>query len=224
MGQQALLVSPHLAAAHAVVGAVDALADWNDAGAEQEFTTALHLQPHDSLTHLWYAVFVLMPRRQYRQAEAEALLAVREDPLSLIAHTNLGWILYTEGKRQAALEQYRFVLQLKPDFVPARFRIAQLLRAEGRRQDLQQLAALTYGNATPEPAVVAATAEVSPRCEQLPAPDSNDPRALAVLREGVQQHCLQDYFFGQNPELAKLQTVPAFAELVNAAHPVHPLR
>ncbi len=224
VGQQALLVSPHLAAAHAVVGAVDALVDWNDAGAEQEFTTALHLQPHDSLTHLWYAVFVLMPQRHYHQAEAEAMLAVREDPLSLIAHTNLGWILYTEGKRQAALEQYRFVLQLKPDFVPARFRVTQLLRAEGQQQDLKQVAALTFGKSMPEPAVLAATGDVSPRCEQLPAPDSNDPHALAVLRAGVQQHCLQEYFFGQNPELAKLQKLPAFAELVNTAHPVHPLR
>ena len=226
LGQQALQAAPHLAAAHTVVGAADALMDWNDAEAEQEFATALHLNPHDSLTHLWYAVFVLMPRRDYGQAETEAMLAVQEDPLSLIAHTNLGWILYTEGKRGAALEQYSFVLKLKPDFVPARFRVIQLLRAKGQPHDaaLKQVAALMPGSLSSDPVSPASTSEISPRCEQLPSPDADDPHVLSVLRVGVKEHCLQDFFVGQNPELSLLKQDSAFAELVKAAHPANPLR
>ena len=73
--------------------AVNALADWNGPAAEQEFQTALRLQPHDSLTHLWYAIFVLLPRQDYAAAEGEARSAIQANPLSLIAHTDLGWIL-----------------------------------------------------------------------------------------------------------------------------------
>lgn len=227
--QKALALSPRLAAAHAVLGAADALADWNDVAAEQEFRTALQLSPEDSLAHLWFAVFVLLPRREYHNAESEAAVAVQQDPLSLIAHTDLGWILYSEGKREAALEEYRFVLRLDPEFVPAVFRMHQLRQAEEYGEGGAALPETRPGTAR----VVEAAAhrperpqETSPACAQadnlLEMPGSGQ---LPVLRAAVQQRCPTAYFFGQDPELARLQNDPGFVQLLQTAHPprhVHP--
>lgn len=215
-GRRALSLSPHLASAHAVIGAADALADWNNAEAAQEFQTALHLDPHDSLSHLWFAVFVLLPQQNYAAAEREANTAVHEDPLSLIAHTDLGWILYSEGKRSAALEQYRFVLQLNPGFVPAQFRVRQIANQQndGALKRLLERSATHISNAA------ATTSRYLPGdpssiCAEITEPDPS----LQAVRSAVEQHCSSAYFFGQNPELAKLRSDPGFAALLEAAHP-----
>jgi DNA-binding winged helix-turn-helix (wHTH) protein len=224
LGQQALHVSPHLAAAHTVIGAADALADWNDAEAEQEFLTSLHLEPQDGLTHLWYAVFVLLPRQEYRHAEQEALEAVREEPLSLIAHTDLGWILYSEGKQDAALEQYQFVLSLNPNFIPAQFRLRQARDAGARPPaTVFQAAATAPSSRTGSPVLASADGNDTSGCLQAVDAFNTHPEDLNTVRLGVQRHCPQFYFFGQNPELAKLRKDPGFTALLNEAHPPHRL-
>lgn len=227
VGQQALTLSPHSASAHTIIGAADALADWNDAEAEQEFHTALHLEPHNSLSHLWYAVFVLLPRREYREAEAEADTAISEDPLSLIAHTDLGWILYSEGKKQAALDQYRFVLRLNPQFVPAQFRVNQLLLAEGRPDPTLDKVAALRGARDAHADIPQNPEDNWADCGHLPISDaqnSQDPQALSALRKGVQEHCPELYFLGQDPELAKMRKNPELAQLLKSAHSAHPLQ
>jgi Flp pilus assembly protein TadD len=42
--------------------------------------------------------------------------AVRLDPGSALAHTNLGYILYLQGHRDEAIAEYREALRLQPGF------------------------------------------------------------------------------------------------------------
>ena len=220
---RAVHLAPNLAEAHTVAAAVRALAQWDEPAAEREFHAALRLDPHDSLAHLWLAMFVLVPEHRYPEAEAQAQTALADTPLSLIAHTDLGWILANQGKRDAALDQYRFVLTINPGFIPARFRMEQLLRSEGH-----SLEAAAFHPSDPSgppdslslrhPTAPAAAASAPSPCRQATLDlSSTPPNPLPILRAAVQHRCAEFFFFGQDPTFAPLHTTPAFATLEQTA-------
>ena len=228
-GQRALALAPNLPDAHTVLGAVHALELWDEPAAEREFRSALALDPHSSLAHLWLATFVLVPEHRYPEAEQEANLAIRDAPLSLIAHTKLGWIYFNEGKHEAALQQYRFVLNLDPTFVPARFHAEQLLRAEGHIEQ-----AVAYRAADPPgPPDALSLRHLNP--QTLPTGTASDPCTesvvqsfastsprMSVLRVAVEHRCPLFFFFGQDPTFLALHSAPEFTSLERSAFPPHP--
>lgn len=229
-GERARQMAPDLPEAHAVIGAVDALERWDLPAAEREFHVALALDPHRSLPRLWLAMFVLLPQHRYAEAEQHTRMAIHDAPLSLTAHTNLGWIYASQGRAAAAREQYQFVLNINPNFVPARFHLSQLLRAEGRLDEARRMQPVdppapgdvpaSSGELPTVGASAGSMAAKSPvaRCQQITGDlNGGSTDAMAALRAAVRERCPGFFFFGQNPEFNALHGTPEFARLEQAA-------
>ena len=60
---------------------------------------------------------------RFSEARYEIHRAQLLDPLSLIIGTNVGWIEYLNHNYDAAITEYRKVLELDPSFVRARTRL-----------------------------------------------------------------------------------------------------
>jgi TolB-like protein/Flp pilus assembly protein TadD len=86
--------------------------DWE--GAKHAFERAIVLNPGYATAHQFYASMYLLPLGRLREAETKMRLAARLDPLSPILQSTLGTILYFQGNHDAAVNQYKFALELEP--------------------------------------------------------------------------------------------------------------
>jgi tetratricopeptide (TPR) repeat protein len=102
----------------------------NFAVAESEYKRAMELDPNSANAHHWYGLFL---GTQGRLSEArEHLAQARElDPVSLIIATNSGWIEYLSGNVDAAIAQYRKVLDMDPQFSAARSKLISAFEQKG---------------------------------------------------------------------------------------------
>jgi len=114
----AIQLDPTLAEPHASLGMIYFFTDWDGPAAEREFERAIALNPNYATAHHWYALDLAamgrFPQALYEIHRAQAL-----DPLSLIIDTNVGWIEYLSRDNNAAMLEYKKVLELDPSFVRA---------------------------------------------------------------------------------------------------------
>lgn len=118
----AIQLDPTLAEPHASLGMIYFFTDWNGPAAETEFERAIALNPNYATAHHWYALDLAAMGR-FSEARYEIHRAQLLDPLSLIIGTNVGWIEYLNHSYDAAINEYRKVLELDPSFVRARTRL-----------------------------------------------------------------------------------------------------
>jgi TolB-like protein len=114
------------AEAHVALGGVRVFADFDWPGAEVEFKRAIELNPNDAQAHHWYANLYLDPQGRYDEAIAEMQQAQALDPLSLIINTDLGYAYYVAGQDDEAAVQFRKVMAMDPNFVPAMYDLSAL--------------------------------------------------------------------------------------------------
>jgi TolB-like protein/tRNA A-37 threonylcarbamoyl transferase component Bud32/Tfp pilus assembly protein PilF len=131
IARRALSIEEDIAEAHTVLAYVQYVYDWNWLGAEGEFKRALDLNPNDVTTHQWYAEFLNVVGR-FDEATVEIDRAVALDPLSLIAKTIRGVILFNMGRRDDALAQLGEVLDLDPNYWAALRHLVAYQFIEGR--------------------------------------------------------------------------------------------
>src|SRR5882724_8705338 len=86
---------------------------------EREFQLAIKYKPAYAPAHQWYSSFLVALER-FDEAIAEAKRTQELEPLSFIASSHLGWILYLSGQNDRAIEQCTRILELDPNFFPAR--------------------------------------------------------------------------------------------------------
>jgi TolB-like protein/tetratricopeptide (TPR) repeat protein len=101
------LADAHTSLAHARFHSLD----WE--GAERGFQRAIQIGSGYSLAHFYHANF-LCARGHFEDAIAEAREAVRLDPLSMMAKSNLAGLYYVAGQYDEALNICRKALQLDP--------------------------------------------------------------------------------------------------------------
>jgi tetratricopeptide (TPR) repeat protein len=75
-----------------------------------------------------YSVATWMQVGVWRDGETLFTHAVRVTHANYLAHNNLGAALAAQGKTEAAIEQYREALRIKPDYVHARTNLAKAMR------------------------------------------------------------------------------------------------
>jgi len=117
--EKALGIDNSLAEAHTSLGIVKFQYDWDWAGAEKEFKSAIELNSSYAPAHQFYADF-LKSEARFDEALSEMGLAQALDPLSLSINTGLGHVLYLSRKYDQAIEQYQRAIQLNPEFIQAR--------------------------------------------------------------------------------------------------------
>jgi len=127
---KALQLDDTLAEAHASLGFVMLLYDWNPAQAEKEFRRAIELDPNYPTAHHWYA-YDLAAMNRSDEAVAEIRRAVELDPLSSIVNTDAGQILFLMRRNDEAIAQCQKAIGLNAEFAQPYWYLGLLYEQKG---------------------------------------------------------------------------------------------
>src|SRR5580700_672664 len=127
---KALQLDDGLADAHASLGFVMLLYDWNPAQAENEFRRAIELDANYPTAHHWYA-YDLAAMKRSTEAVTEIRRALELDPLSSIINTDAGQILLLARRPDEAIAQCQKAIGLDPEFGQAYWYLGLLLEQKG---------------------------------------------------------------------------------------------
>jgi TolB-like protein/Tfp pilus assembly protein PilF len=131
---QALEIDGTLAEAHTSLGLVKEHFEWDWAGAEREFRSAIELNPNSANAHHWYGDYLANMNR-FEEGLRETKKAQELDPLSLIINTTIGWQLYLTRQDDQAIEQLHKVLEIDPRFAPARRILEEVYARMGKQKE-----------------------------------------------------------------------------------------
>jgi tetratricopeptide (TPR) repeat protein len=129
--RKALALDPASAEAHAALGQIRSVADWDWLGADAEFQQAIDLNPSYASAHQWRA-FNLMYQSRFAEAATEFHEALDLDPLSLVIVSNQAEYAYFTRDYSKAREWYRKTLEMEPHFISANTESGILCAAEGK--------------------------------------------------------------------------------------------
>ncbi|HZE69257.1 MAG TPA: protein kinase [Pyrinomonadaceae bacterium] len=127
---KAIELDDTLAEAHASLGNVKHIYDWDFAGAEKEFKRAIELNSNYTSAHHFYAL-LLASLGRWQEANDQIKRALELEPFSLIINSSAGRILYLEREYDQAIEQLRKALELDPNFARAHFFLGQVYQQKG---------------------------------------------------------------------------------------------
>jgi TolB-like protein/DNA-binding winged helix-turn-helix (wHTH) protein len=112
---KALKIDDRLPEAHTALALIVQNNDWDWQTAENEFRRAIDLNPNYATAHHWYAEHLTWLGR-FDEALQESERARQLDPLSLIIAADNGAILYFSRQHDRAIEKFRSVQEMDPDF------------------------------------------------------------------------------------------------------------
>ncbi|HEV3443717.1 MAG TPA: tetratricopeptide repeat protein, partial [Gemmataceae bacterium] len=181
------------------------------AGAQRDFATGLRLQPSDEKS--WLARGIARLSSDLLGALADFENAARLNPRSLAAWQNQAHVLSRLGRNEQALRVLDQVIELYPDYVPARagrgVLRARLQQRKAAHEDADEALARDFGPATQYQ--VAGIFALTSR--QVPADRSEALRYLSsALRKGFGFELLE-----KDKDLDPIRDRPEFRQLVNAA-------
>ncbi|MDQ6892589.1 MAG: tetratricopeptide repeat-containing serine/threonine-protein kinase [Acidobacteriota bacterium] len=128
---RAIELDETLAEAHASLGQVLVLHDWDWAGAQREFQRALELNPNYASAHSWYGNLLAVLGRPEESA-VEMRTARDLDPLSADIAWLSGWDLLLGNRVDLAVQEFRRGLTLDPNGGWLRVSLAIALVRQGR--------------------------------------------------------------------------------------------
>jgi tetratricopeptide (TPR) repeat protein len=126
---RALELDNTLSQAHASLGLIKSVYEWNWTETAREFNLAVEEDPNDANARLWYGTMLYMQGKS--QASIQELnRGLASDPLSIPINATLGWAYYNGRKPDVALQYAAKALDLDPQAVPALALVvyAQMLR------------------------------------------------------------------------------------------------
>jgi TolB-like protein/DNA-binding winged helix-turn-helix (wHTH) protein len=112
---RAIAIDDSLAEAHAAMGNVLYLYDWDWDAAEREFRRSIDLNPSYGPVHMYYASYLVSMGRK-GQALAEMTTARSLDPVSQTTNVGIAYQLNMAREYDQAIEQLRKLLELYPGF------------------------------------------------------------------------------------------------------------
>lgn len=126
---KALEIDESLGDAHAALGFVKWIWDWDLNGAEKDLKRAIQLSPQSSIGHYYYS-WILWDSGRFEQAIAECRRAQELDPLSAYMSANLGYEYLVAGHFEEAISESRKALTLDPNLYWAQAQIGWTYAAE----------------------------------------------------------------------------------------------
>jgi tetratricopeptide (TPR) repeat protein len=123
---KALQIEPNLAEAHASLGHIKLIFDWDFAGAEAEFRRAIELNPDYATAHQWFTLYF---NATGRTDEALQQLKIAEglDPLSPVIKVALGDSYYFARRYPESEQAARESLKFNPDYALAHLVVGRAL-------------------------------------------------------------------------------------------------
>jgi TolB-like protein/DNA-binding winged helix-turn-helix (wHTH) protein len=112
---RAVQLDDGLAEAHTSLALIAENYDYDWQTAEKEYRRAIQLDPQYATAHQWYAECLSFQGR-FTEALEESERARQLDPLSLIIATDHAAILYFARQYDRAIEQFRAVIAMEPNF------------------------------------------------------------------------------------------------------------
>lgn len=238
----ALQLDETLPEAHKVMARIKWWNDWDWAGARLEFQRAIELNPNLTEVRVAYAS-LLSQRKRLAEAEAEIRRVEALDPLSFQLGVELGQIFYFSGRDEAALAQFRKMLELYPGNPSLQHRLALIFTRQGRHQEAVNAArqAVALDSAPAYRARLAyVLARAGQRAEALSllrdlqkravneriSPTSlarvhvglgDHEQALHWLRKSYDEHSDHILSIGVDPVFDPLRADPRFQELLRGA-------
>lgn len=112
--QKALLLDESLADAHAVLGWIAMIYDWDWIGAEASLHRALQIEPENS-TAVRYMATLAFSQGRFEEALSLCRKGVTLDPLNPTAYYSLGLYAFNFGRLDEATSAFKKVLELSPE-------------------------------------------------------------------------------------------------------------
>lgn len=224
---RALQLDDTLGEAHASLGFFRFLYDWDFAGAESSFKNALALNPNYAEAHHWYGIYLANLGR-HEEAEGEAKCAVELDPLSLLMNMTAALNFYLARENDSAMAQLRRVLEMEPNFVPARSVMGNVLVQKGRYEDaareFQKVLELIEGVPSVDVSIKSFMAHAAARTgkrsdalkllEEINRADIASPYSIAAIHAALNDcdaafKCLDEAYAKHDVQLVSLKVDPS---------------
>ncbi len=122
---KALDLDDGLGEAHASLGYLKMVADWDPAGAEKELKRALTLSPGSADVYVYYSMFLAETRR-LDEAIAGLKRAAELDPTGPQTYAYLGWGYYWASRFEEAITQLKKALEMDPSNLNAQFTLIMI--------------------------------------------------------------------------------------------------
>jgi len=103
--EKAAQLDDTVAEAHASMGFINLVFDWNWSGAEREFRRALELNPNSAAVHTQYAEYLLLVPHRVDEGVREVRRAYDLDPLVPQGQGDLVWFLFESRRYSEAIEE-----------------------------------------------------------------------------------------------------------------------
>jgi tetratricopeptide (TPR) repeat protein len=239
LARRAVELDSTLSEPHVSLGVIHLFFDWDWAGAESEFTTALRLNPNSASAHRAYAL-LLTVRKRPADALREMDKAQQLDPISLDVRADREMLLFFNGRYADVPAHARKTIQLNPEapwsYASLGLALAQLgevdeaVQAARKAYELDKswataaALATVYAIAGKEPEARKLLGELSRLADQryvcayeIAAPYSilNDKdEALRWLRRGLAERCDCLVFPNVEPFFENIRRDPRFVELL----------
>jgi TolB-like protein/Flp pilus assembly protein TadD len=130
--KKALSLDDNSADAHAALGMVKQLFDFDSPSGIAEFERAIKLDPNDATAHHWFANHSLSATGQINREISEMKRALELDPLSFIINTNLGQAYIYANRFDEAIAQLRRTVEMDSGFYFAHYILGEALELNGQ--------------------------------------------------------------------------------------------
>jgi len=131
---KALELDSNLGQAHASLGVLLMLYDWDWPNAEKHYKQAIELSPNYEIAHSWYGMGLLaMGRRE--EARAQLQIAHQLDPVALLTNFIQGAGLFAMRQYDAAAGEALQIIEMYPSFTYGHGLLASIYEAQGREND-----------------------------------------------------------------------------------------
>jgi serine/threonine-protein kinase len=114
--RRAIELDETVAEAHATLGVILAVYDWDWLGAERELLRSIELNGASPVSRDLYAFYFLRPVGRVEEAIVEVQNALVLDPLSILFRVHLGFLFYLQHQYNHAIAQFRKVLEMSPHY------------------------------------------------------------------------------------------------------------
>jgi eukaryotic-like serine/threonine-protein kinase len=114
--RRAIELDETVAEAHATLGVILALYDWDWAGAERELIRSIELNGASPVCRDVYAFYYLRPVGRIEEALSETQQALSLDPLSILFRVHLAFLFYLQNKYEHSIAQFRKVLEMSSQY------------------------------------------------------------------------------------------------------------